>query len=264
MTLAVFSGERLRATAFAPEGPARGLFVTFRHRIPDPGSFADASPVQTALKQGLAHLHIQSRLNDWFINAETEALAAALHPFCSGFAQARAIGFSMGGYGALRFSAALRLTHATVVSPQASIHPDVVPFDTRFRAEAAEFDAALGDLATHAAKGLRGAVIFDPFRPLDRRNADMIAQAMPGLDLCRFAFCGHPALDALREAARFPALQRLALTGKSNPATLAALHRESRVRSPSYWHALSEAARRRPALAVYAKAQASQFQQQKI
>jgi S-formylglutathione hydrolase FrmB len=55
-------------------------------------------------------------------------------------------GFSMGGYGAFRFARATNATYVTAISPQFSIHPDVVPFDKRYGADAAGFERDLSDL----------------------------------------------------------------------------------------------------------------------
>ncbi len=251
----IFSGDHLRATVFVPDAPNGKLLVTFRQRIPDPGAFAAALPMQSALKQGTTHLFLQSRLNDWFINRETAALAAALFAFTAPFQTATAIGFSMGGYAALRFSAALRLTQVLLISPQFSIHPDVVPFDLRFRENAAGFDAASGDLRTHANPALQGALIYDPFRTPDRLNARLIAAAFPRIDLCHYAFGGHPATGVLRETVGFPALQRLAIAGKITRPQILALHRTNRSAAPSYWRNLAKHARPlHPQLAARAEA----------
>ena len=54
-------------------------------------------------------MQIQPRFNDWFVNRDTDDLGAAVGPFVAGFDHVAGIGFSMGGYGALRLSAALNL-----------------------------------------------------------------------------------------------------------------------------------------------------------
>ena len=76
----VFDGKHLRARLWTPGPEARALYVTFRQRIPDPGQFDDSGPVRFALTRGVAHLHLQSRWNDWYVNDETTALEAALAP----------------------------------------------------------------------------------------------------------------------------------------------------------------------------------------
>jgi hypothetical protein len=247
----LFDGAHLRATVFHPVAPIGQLVVTFRHRIPEPGAFDTPSPIRRFLGQGWTHLHIQSRLNDWYVNADTRPLCDVLAGFTERFHHVAGIGFSMGAYACLRLSAALTMTEAVAISPQYSIHPDVVPFDRRFRAEAAGFDRDLGDLGRHACLGLRGALIFDPFRPLDLRNAEMIGAVLPGVALCRYAFGGHPATGVLRDTVKFAAIQDLVLGQRLQRAPVLALHRANRAGSASWWRALAAKAEKtgRPRLA---------------
>ena len=239
----VFAGDRLQARLWRPDpqtGPQTDpqtatLYVTFRHRVPDPGRFSDAGAVRHALTLGLAHLHIQSRWNDWYLNAETTALEAALRQLRTRFSAARAFGYSMGGYGALRFSAALALDQALVVSPQFTLDPGVLPDETRYP-EAGSLDHNLGDLRAVAKPDLAGVVVVDPLRRLDRQHAALIAEAMSRMRLARLAFGGHPATTALREAGGFCALQLISMTAPLNPGPVIALHRRLRAASPSYWN----------------------------
>ena len=236
----LFDGALLRASCFRPVQPNGALIVTFRHRIPDAGDYYSPKPRQRFVDAGWTHLHIQSRFNDWYVNADTGALCTALAAFGAAFTHRAGIGFSMGGYGVLRFSRALALHEAIAISPQVSIAPSVVPFDPRFRADAAGYDEAMGDLGLHANPGLRGAVIFDPFKPLDRMNADMIGAVLPGLSLCRFGFGGHPAMGVLRETITFGPLMSLVLHRKISRSALLALHRANRAGSASWWSALAK------------------------
>ena len=112
----VFDGALLRADLF--KGDRRRLFVSFRQRVGAPGTFEDARPVRAYTAKGYAHLHIQSRWNDWFVNAETPALEAALRALAPRYLRAVALGFSMGGYGALRFSSVLGLAQVIAVAGQ--------------------------------------------------------------------------------------------------------------------------------------------------
>lgn len=114
----VFGGDLLRARLWVPDRPTTALYVTFRQWLPDPGRFSDRGPVRRALTAGLAHLHIQTRWNDWFLNPETTGLEAALKAARGRFMTARALGFSMGGYAALRFSRVLRLNQVRSSRPR--------------------------------------------------------------------------------------------------------------------------------------------------
>lgn len=227
----VFDGRLLQARLWLPDRPTTALYVTFRPWEPDPGQFDDRGPVRRALTAGLAHLHLQTRQNDWFLNAETPALETALRTLRARFLTARALGYSMGGYAALRFSKALRLNQVLIVSPQVSLH---LPGEDRYP-EAAGFDPVAGDLATHARPALKGVVAYDPTHPLDRLHADRIIALLPGLKPAKLTFGGHPGTAALGQAGGFRALQRLSLSSRLEARDVVLLHRQLRKVSARYW-----------------------------
>ncbi|WP_299205142.1 alpha/beta hydrolase [uncultured Tateyamaria sp.] len=253
----VFDGDLLRADLFNPSG--RRLFVSLRQRIAVDGAFSRPNPVRSFIAQDHAHLHIQSRFNDWFVNAETEALEHCLADALRGYGRRVAMGFSMGGYAALRLSRCLDLRHVMLVSPQVSIHPDVVPFDKRFRGSSGGFHFAQGDLGIHGRRQLAGTVIVDPFRALDMRNAHMIQTLFPRIGLARTACSGHPASRVLREAGQFPALQRMLFDPPVSSGAVTVLHRNARRHSAIYWKKLAELAtlRKRADLARVAMSRAT-------
>jgi hypothetical protein len=227
----VFDGTHLQARLWLPDRPTTALYVTFRPWEPEPGRFDDRGCVQRALTAGLAHLHLQTRWNDWFLNPETPALEAALLTVRARFMTARALGYSMGGYAALRFSKALRLNQALLVSPQVSL---LLPEEDRYP-EAADFDPDAGDLAAHGRPDLKGVVAYDPTHPLDRLHADRIKALLPGIQPAKLAFGGHPGTAALGQAGGFRALQRLSLSSRMEARDVVQLHRDLRQTSARYW-----------------------------
>ncbi|MCB2109822.1 MAG: alpha/beta hydrolase [Rhodobacteraceae bacterium] len=231
----VFAGADLRARLFnPPSGRGSDLLVTFRPRLDGAAGFDRPEPVRRFLRRDWSHLYLQSRVNDWYLNAETEAFADRLRSLTEGFAYRVAIGFSMGGYAALRFSRALRLDHLVAVSPQVSLAASVAPFENRYP-EAADFDRELGDLARHGWHDLAGTVLYDPFRRLDRLHAEAIGLLFPRLDFARMVFGGHPATTVLRETVGFGAVQDLILERRAGRSEILALHRRHREHAPSYW-----------------------------
>lgn len=234
-TETLFDGDKLRARLTRPLDGGTVLYVTFRQRLDEPGSFSDDPPVRQALALGLVHLHLQSRWNDWYMNAETAALEAVLRRLRQGFFEARAVGYSMGGYAALRFAAALDLTQALVISPQFTLDRTILPQERRYR-EAADFDRALGDLARHGKPDLCGAVVFDPSHPLDLLHARLIRQTMPGMVPAPCMFGGHPATQGIRAGGGFRQFQALGLNKALSAPAIVRLHRGLRTTSSRYWH----------------------------
>lgn len=246
----IFDGDFLQARLWLPDRPTTALYVTFRQWEAEPGQFSESGQVRRALTAGLAHLHVQSRWNDWFLNAETPALEAALHTLRARFMTARALGFSMGGYGALRFSRALRLNQVLLVSPQVSL---LLPEEDRYP-EAAGFDPQAGDLATHARPDLKGVVAFDPTHALDRLHAERITALLPGIRPAKLSFGGHPGTAAIGQAGGFRALQRLSLSSRLRSRDVVLLHRELRRASARYWRERADRLLRRGRASLAAEA----------
>jgi len=228
----VFSGEHLRATMF--NGEASRLLITFSFREAGRKDFNPAQMSYSAQKRGFAQLCIATRRNDWFINNDTYALENTLKTLCPHYETVHMMGFSMGGYGAFRFARAARANYALAVSPQFSIHPDVMPFDKRFHHDATGFDKALGDLVTYAKPGLQGVIVADHFSPLDLVNAQMIQEVFPRVKLARLGFGGHPATALLRRAGQSGVVQKMALECPPQPEPIIATHREARLDDAEY------------------------------
>lgn len=237
----VFEGSHLRATLFNAGGAA--LFVTFQHRRADPGRFVPASPKQNALSAGMAHLHVQTRLNDWYIGPDTVALEYTLQDLARRYRRVVGLGFSMGGYAALRFAKALNMAQVLAVSPQYSIAPRHVPIDRRFHADSAGFDPDLGHLDPRGT-AMSGLILVDPFRPRDLYNAQLICAAFPAIRIARLAGGGHPASQVLRDGGKFGVLQDWLLEPCADAAQLVTSHRMARCESPVYWHNLAMWAQR--------------------
>lgn len=256
----VFQGDHLRATWFPGTRPQ--LMVTFDYRRTGRSGFSAANHSSGYARQGFGQLSIQTRVNDWFINPDTGALEQAVGAIAARYDRVHALGYSMGGYGALRLARALRLDKAVLVSPQATIAPEVVPFDLRYRAEGLHFDAALGDLAPRAVPDLAGFLVIDPFVTADRRHAAMILALFPRLRLLRLNFGGHPAIRVLRSCNKAWLVQREAALAdpKSRGEAIVRAHRAGRRGSAGYWQRLAlRADLRRPALAARARDRAARL-----
>ncbi len=252
----IFAGDHLRAHLMA--GNRDRLIVTFDYRQASRAGFNALRHSSTFARGGFWQLNIQSRRNDWFINADTTALEIALMGLRGRFGRVNLLGYSMGGYGALRFAKVLEADQAVLVSPQFSIAPEVVPFEDRYQAEAKGFDTGLGDLRRVAAPTLDGLILVDPFFPIDMAHARLITSVFPGMGLARLSFAGHPATRVLRGAARVWTLHREA-TAANGPdrRLICAEHRAARRSSADYWTSLATyTATRRPGLSAFAQSRA--------
>jgi pimeloyl-ACP methyl ester carboxylesterase len=251
----------LRADLY--KGQHRDLLVSFDfRRLRKSAGFAPLNFSNHADRAGFAQLRIRSTRNDWFINRDTTPLEAALTSLQGRFRRVHMIGYSMGGYGALRFARALNADQIVAVSPQYSISRQVVPFETRVSREARKFYPKLGELAAVVHPGLRGAIVGDPVHPADLLHADMIKLIYPDLDLVRLGFGGHPATKVMREAQNQGMTHRQATRRGVRRRSLIRAHRRSRRSSATYWSGLAmRAGDRRPALRDYAEARAQELRQ---
>lgn len=253
----LFNGAHLRARLFNGHHPR--LLATFDFRHEGRGGFIEKGPARGFDRHGWAQLMVRVARNDWFVNAETEALEVALAPVAARYERVQGLGYSMGGYGAFRFAQVLGAQAVVAVSPQVSIHPEVVPFDRRYRRESAGFDPALGDLSTRAMSALGGVILVDPWKPLDLVHARLLQEIFPGVRIARVAGGGHPATGLLGEAGRGWVVQREARSAPPRAQPILSAHRAARSALPSYWHALARRAEpHRPDLAARARARAAE------
>lgn len=238
----VFDGDLIRASL---HGKGKKLFVSFRQRIDSPGEFDPHKPVTFFKGKGYAHLHIQSRWNDWFINAETRDFEQAIAPFCAGFERVVAMGFSMGGYGAMRFSRSLNLSKVLLVSSQFSVDPVRVPWERRYREWVADQDSALADVTTYANPQLNGFILYDPFVRPDVRQTKLITDAFANLQRIPFAGGGHPCTPTMMHGGRFRLLQRAVVENTMTSATILHTYKGLRRDSHRYWSQMASACEKR-------------------
>lgn len=251
----VFTGEHLRAAWFPGTRPL--LIVTLDYRKQGRHEFSPPNHSSGFARQGYGQLSISTRCNDWFVNPDTTALEAALAEVAAKYERVQAIGWSMGAYGALRFSKALDLDGVVAISPQYAITQGAVAGDSRYAAEAATYDSALGDLAAHGKRDLKGVIMVDPFAPYDLAHAQLAQAAFPKLKILRLGFAGHPASRVLKGAGKTWLIQREAAIKKQTGLELIKAHRAARGDSAGYWARLAQhAALRRPALATLAQERA--------
>lgn len=233
----VYSGAHLRATLF--NGVSDRLAITFSFREKGRTAFAPVTPVKQVVAQGFAQLAITSCANDWFINPDTARIEAMLEKLAPHYKAVHMLGFSMGGYGAFRFARAAHATYVTAISPQFSIHADVVPFDRRYRADAAGFERELSDLTRVLRPDLQGVIVADPFRPLDLVHANMITEVFPRVAIARLPFGGHPATSLIARAGNPGVIQHTALKSPPTAAPIIAAHRAARRGDAVYREALA-------------------------
>jgi hypothetical protein len=240
----IFDGAHLRAMLAGP-GP-NGLFVNFDNWRKDRAGFPERAPLKIAQAMGYASLNIATAANDWFLNRDLDPLRRVLAGLAPRYPVVRAMGFSMGGYGALLFSGALRLDYVTLFAPQVSIRAKVAPFERRWRREAGLIDERLDDLAGIVSPDLKGVAIFDPFYArAERLHARAIQALAPGIALAPMPFSRHPPTAVIMANARFRDIQRAAIAGNLTAGDIRQVHRTGRQGSEVYLQGMLAALRAR-------------------
>jgi hypothetical protein len=233
----VFDGAFLRAEIHG-DGQ-NGLFVSFDHYRPGRTCFVNMTPVQMALDMGYASLVISTAANDWFLNPDLPDLRVELQHLAAQYPVVRAIGFSMGGYGALLLSNTLQLAFATLWAPQVSIRQRLAPFENRFKTEASRIDVVADQLRLHILPQLQGLVLCDPFaHPAERQHAHAIQALAPDLGLAALPFSGHPPTGVVMAGGAYQSLLRAAISGEMTPQMVRKVHASHRWGSESYLRAL--------------------------
>lgn len=148
----------------------------------------------TALEKiGVSAIGFVCKRNTWFPQAAmSEALPFALE-ILSRFKHKISYGFSMGGYGALKFSNALTIDISLALSPQVTIATNFQE-DQRF---VRFYDRTLnyGMMVTGKNLALRTYILYDPFEAKDALNFDLIQRMAPANVEVRGIRCHHVGHD---------------------------------------------------------------------
>ncbi len=208
----------------AGSGPVWATFDNFDMARRGFGAFRRS---ETAM--GRTQVHIQTAANDWYLNEDLDAALASLRP-----APGRALGISMGAFGALLFAAALGTEEAILVSPR---FPAPLGWPKRAKVYATNpppgWEARLRAATIALPAGL---VLYDPHHKDDRAATLWLTGLNPRLRVLAVPFADHPATRLFREAQSWGPLQRhlLETALPELPAAIATLRRQVRTRSVTY------------------------------
>jgi pimeloyl-ACP methyl ester carboxylesterase len=190
-------------------------------------------------------IHVISRDNDWYQYPEMPQALAAVRAHIPDGVRAITYGSSMGGYAALRFASSLSARISIAISPQFSLAPSVVPFETRWLNEARRITFRWeGDrpLADHV-----GYIFYDPY-DMDAQHFALFAETF-NVKGIRLPHAGHPAGAYLAETGTISGTILDIIHGTFDPVCLERQVRQQRRRSGQYLYTLSRrVSPRRPQL----------------
>ena len=185
--------------------------------------------------EGLPAIHFVSGANHWWQTTEMVPALRSARRFARRVSHVRraSYGSSMGGFGALQTAADLDVDAVFAVSPQFSVHAEYVPFETRWRKEAATLERiapAIGPIPDD----VRVVVAFDPAHAHDAAHVSLIPTKIEAVAL---PYSGHPSTKVLAQTSHLKPLVRLLCDGEwisADVAELARNARRARPLSPAY------------------------------
>lgn len=217
------------------------VVVTFTYRQKSEPEFGFAEEALSRL--GVSNVAVISRGPHWW---QTDDMGPAMEAVRASEPFKRAgrvvtYGSSMGGYGALRWSAHLQANEVVAVSPQYSLDPSKTPFEKRWRDALAAIDHfGRDDMSGGLSRDARVAVLYDPRLSAEAAHVELLGR-LRSIDEIRAPFLGHGILLSLKEAGNLGRLLRIVAGGYSASA-MRQLIRDSRANSLVYTRGLANAA----------------------
>jgi hypothetical protein len=191
--------------------------------------------------EGVTAIHVLSHGNDWFQTSEMHGVIQIICEASAGVERLLAYGSSMGGYAALRFAGPVGAHTALALSPQYSIDPRKVPFETRWAPDQRRIRFR-EEVDGRIIAAPRMILAYDPMIEADRRHAELFAAATP-VTLLPLPRGGHPVGGFLNDVKLLRALVFDALDGHLDPS---AFLREAHARRSGSAHWLANLAEAQP------------------
>ena len=189
--------------------------------------------------EGWSHMGIFARTKAWYRDPEiiTFFQNKAAEGFFDRFDQVVFAGASMGGFGALTFSALVPGAKVIAFNPQTTLDESLVPWETRYRfGRVQDWTLPLSDAAQTVRTADRAYVFYDPFFDLDRQQV-MRLQG-DNVVLLKTWFSNHFAAPMLRKLDILKPVMLGAMAGELEPAEFYRLMRARRT-LPMYMQGIS-------------------------
>jgi hypothetical protein len=173
------------------------VVICFDNFMPDQGFHLQPFGQRFLAEQQINNVIVNAARNDWYQNPAIPDIATTIRQATEGMNRI-GYGSSMGGFAVLDLFEQLSLAKAIALCPQYSIDPVQVPFENRWRDEAARISFRSGSIQIPGS--IRDAVILsDPFHKLDASHIKLIRERHAA-QFFSIPFCGHDPAEYLRRA----------------------------------------------------------------
>jgi hypothetical protein len=233
----LYVGRDLRLV-FVPAARTDVLVATFsplgHSRAADAPGFAEGF----LLRHDYPALHFISSWDHWWQTAEMEAALSAAATVIAQFPQVITYGTSMGAYGALAFSMALRATKVLAFSPQFTVDPEKPPYERRWKHHASKITFINDDIVAGIAPAADVHVFYDRFSQdtahvrLLQQQENVVAHSLP--------FAGHGTPGALAICGMLSSTVCELLDGTFTSSHLAWRFRIKKRETFAYWSLLAD------------------------
>jgi|KBSMisStandDraft_5_1062788.scaffolds.fasta_scaffold35435_5 hypothetical protein len=222
-------------------GDGRRVVVTFDSYHEPAGTDRPGFGEAFFQAEDITAIHVMSDCNDWFQHTEIKDALLIIKEACLGAERILAYGSSMGGYAALRFAGAIGAHAALALSPQYSLDPRKVPFETRWASDRRRI-RFLPWIDGPIQPGPSRIFAYDSALAADRCHAELLTAAAP-MTAITLPHAGHPVGGFLNDIKLLRPLVLTALDGSFDPQRFRNAAHKRRTRS-AHW--LAHLADRQP------------------
>ena len=171
--------------------------VTFDNHSIGHGFDRDGFSQSFLVQQKISAIHILGRGDDWYQYEDIFDAAEIVRGAVAGAERRLAYGSSMGGYAGLRLATAIGANAVLALSPQWTVDPRLVPWETRWGQDARRIEWRK-EFRRPLRCDCRPVLVFDPRLSLDLRHISLIAGDTPST-LVPVPYGGHPVSTFLAE-----------------------------------------------------------------
>ncbi|MFB9048160.1 tetratricopeptide repeat protein [Sphingobium indicum] len=179
--------------------------------------------------EGVAAIHVVAKGNRWFQYPELPAMIAAISKTSEQYSRVISYGSSMGGFAALRYGGDCGADVGLAISPQFSLDRREVPFEIRWKREAARIKSWFPSCKPLA----KQVIVYDPRHALDAQHYETFKRRANVIPL-RVPHGGHPAGGVLAQAGLLKGLVLDVLSADFDPRSYEVTLRGVRVQNSQY------------------------------
>lgn len=192
-------------------------------------------------KRRIPTINFICRRNIWWQSEEMFAAIAVLDQLelDKKYRQITTYGLSMGAYGALIFSRALKASRVIAIAPQYSVDSSKVSFETRWADDRQQVCFVNDNMATGLSRDAQVIVFYDRFFDFDKRHIDLLEQHRP-LDKFLVSFSTHTVARALHDMGVFSCIMERLFDNEISKKQFSDLVRSSRHQSPLLLHNMAQ------------------------